>query len=136
MKRSDGGRERDEREVHIRGVKHVLFKQRRSQTDSQSCYRDVRRAGESSNSVAIFTRSTSSFMTGLYGLLEVYGPLVVCVALSVVFIKVTGPHGGVRRDQGAGQELQPLLLRKLQSGKKPEREGRGSGSEGFRVDGL
>lgn len=32
---------------------------------------------------------------------------------------MTGPHGAARRPQGAGQELQPLLLRKLPTGKEP-----------------
>lgn len=38
-----------------------------------------------------------------------------------VVTKATGSHGGARRPQGADQELQPLLLQQLQSGKKAVR---------------
>lgn len=37
---------------------------------------------------------------------------------------MTGQHGGVWCPQSAGQELQPLLLHKLEIGKKPEVKGR------------
>lgn len=64
----------------------------------------------------LYVRAHSSF-----GLAEVCGPPVDCFGLVGVFIKVTGPHGGVWRPRGADQELQPLLLQQLQSGKKGKR---------------
>lgn len=44
--------------------------------------------------------------------------LVLWDLLFAVITKRTGSHGGARRPQGADQELQPLLLQQLQSGKK------------------
>lgn len=41
---------------------------------------------------------------------------------------LSGPHAGARRPQGAGQELQPLLLWELQSGKRVASEVLGGGA--------
>lgn len=46
--------------------------------------------------------------------------LLFAQPVAAVFANVIGQHGGVWCPQSAGQELQPLLLHKLQIGKKPE----------------
>lgn len=63
--------------------------------------------------------SESSGLPGLCGPLVDYW--AVFWALSLIFTKATGSHGGAWRPQGANQELQPLLLQQLQSGKKAAR---------------
>lgn len=89
---------------------------------TQGCYWDVRETVINQPGYIYPLHLVFYVRAHLFGLPEVYGPLVVCFTLVVVFIKVRGPHGRWWWPQGANQELQSLLLQQLQSGKKTERE--------------
>lgn len=86
-----------EREVHVKVVKRVLFISLSRRTGLlQTCHQTAWLYLPAPLGLYVSARSS-------FALSDVCGP---------------GPHGRVWRPQGASQELQPLLLQQLQSGKE------------------
>lgn len=114
--------ERERARARERGVYKKRSEACPVQLDTQSCFWDVRESLINQPGYIYPLHLVFNVRAHLLGLPEVYGPLVICFALVVVFIKVRGPHGRLWWPRGANQELQPILLQQLQSGKKAEME--------------